>query len=228
MDTIGRLRRVPLFRHLSAAQLEHVAHGSRTQAYRKGDALFRQGRRARACWIVSEGWVHLLRSRAPEDPGHSVMVFTITPAEVLCGLSALDAGSYSVSAIAGTDCVTVRIPAELLTQALLREPAFAYHALRLCTRRIRHIAEQYGSMAEPVAHRIVRAILRLSQQFGRTLPVTHRELAQMSWTTTESAIRIVRTLKRQGSLTGRRGELTIANRTPLQQLLERASGQRMM
>lgn len=65
-------------------------------------------------------------------------------------------------------------------------------------------------MAEPVSTRIVRSILRLRQQFGATLPVTHRELAQMSWATTESAIRIVRRLKQQGYVIGARGRLTIS------------------
>ena len=92
-------------------------------------------------------------------------------------------------------------------------PADTRQAVGPAALRIRHMAEQYGAMAEPVSHRIIRSILRLRQQFGETLPVTHRELAQMSWTTTESAIRAVRQLKRQGALIGRRGQLTVVGST---------------
>ena len=81
------------------------------------------------------------------------------------------------------------------------------------------MAQQYGSMAEPVFYRIVRTLLRLQQQFGTTLPVTHRELAQMSWTTTESAIRVVRKLKQQRYLMGSRGRVLITRPQALERLL---------
>lgn len=200
---------------LSNAQMER---------YKKGATLFRQGERARNMWIVLEGWAHLVRSSEDRDASQGVVLFTITPDEALCGISALEAGVYNLSAIAGTECHVVRIPGKAFNEALREEPGFAYHALRLCARRIQHIAQQYGSMAEPVSDRVIRAILRLSQQFGATLPVTHRELAQMSWTTTESAIRVVRRLKAQGYVTGTRGRLRISDAHMLEQMVEQANG----
>ena len=220
MNTIDRLRQIPLFRHLSTERLEHLAQASDIQTLQRGRMLFRQGQPGSAFWVVVEGWVHLVRSGSVDGPGQGVVIFTITPDEVLCGLSTLETGRYSVSAIAATDGTAIQLPADLFKEALLREAEFSFQVLLLCARRIRHIAEQYGSMAEPVSHRVVRSILRLSQQFGSPMPVTHRELAQMSWTTTESAIRIVRRFKQEGALTGRRGELAIANRAQLERQLK--------
>ena len=154
----------------------------------------------------------------------AVVLFTITPREVLCGISAIESGTYNLSAMAGTDCRVVRIPGEAFNEALRHEPAFTYEALRLCARRIQSITQQYGAIAEPVPRRVVRAILRLRQQFGTTLPVTHRELAQMSWTTTESAIRIVRRLKQRGYMTGTRGRLRITQLKALERLLAQPNG----
>ena len=141
----------------------------------------------------------------------AAVLFTITPREALCGISALESGMYNLSAVAATDCQAIRISGAVFRDALQREPAFAYEALRLCTRRLQNIALQYGAIAEPVSHRVIRAILRLQDQFGRTLPVTHRELAQMAWTTTESAIRVVRRLKQQGYVTGTRNRLQLSH-----------------
>ncbi len=224
MVDVRRLRHIPLFRHLSAQRLEEILSSAQLERYEKGATLFRQGERARDMWVVLEGWVYLVRSSEDDDASRGVVLFTITPEEVLCGISALEAGIYNLSAVAGTDCRVARIAGKAFKEALIHEPGFAYHVLRLCARRLQHIAQQYGSMAEPVSKRVVRAILRLQQQFGVALPVTHRELAQMSWTTTESAIRVVRRLKAQGYVTGTRGRLRIGNAHALEQMVEQANG----
>ena len=213
------VQHIPLFQRLAASSLQQLLAQARIERYEKGAPLFQQGQRAEAFWIVLKGWDHLTRTAALDGASRAVVLFTITPEEALCGISALESGSYNLSAIAGTDCRVVRIPAEAFNAALAHEPGFAYEALRLCARRLRHIAQQYGSMAEPVSHRIVRAILRLQQQFGSRLPVTHRELAQMSWTTTESAIRTVRRLKHHGVVAGSRGQLTIRHRKALEAVI---------
>ena len=215
------LSRVPLFQHLSAHRLNTLRAQAKLQPYAKGAILFRQGLRAESVWIVLDGWVHLIREPAPskEQRAHAVVVFTITPAEVICGLSAIEVGTYTASGIAGTDSRVLRIPHAAFNDALLHESDFAYHVLRLCAHRLRRMAEHTGSMAEPVARRIVRSILQLREQFGATLPVTHRELAQMSWTTTESAIRTVRKLKRDGYVTGTRGQLSVQQPTRLERFL---------
>ena len=219
-----QLRRLPLFQHVSPHRLNDMLSGASVEQYEKGASLFRQGAQAEAIWVVLEGWVHLVRLSESRDASRAVVIFTITPSEVLCGISAIESGTYNLSAVAATDCRVVRIPGEAFRKALIHEADFAYHTLRLCARRLQHIAQQYGSMAEPVSNRIVRAILRLHQQFGATLPVTHRELAQMSWTTTESAIRMVRRLKQQGYVTGMRGQLTISKSNALEQLLMHPNG----
>ena len=209
----------PIVETLSKERQKSFLQATLEERYEKNAVLFRQGDEADYFWIVLEGWVHLVRSPSAHDHARAVVLFTITPREALCGISALGTGRYNMSAVAGTACRVLRIPAETFNAALAAEPAFAYHALRLCARRIQKIAEQYGSMAEPVLQRIIRTLLRLQEQFGDTLPVTHRELAQMSWTTTESAIRTVRALKLRRCLTGRRGKLTITRAERLEQFL---------
>ena len=214
---------LPLLTHLSAGRARRLLAASSPHRFAQGDTLFRQGEAADAIWVIQEGWVHLVRGAKETDGTRRVVIFTITPAEVLCGLSAVAPGSrYHASAVAATACRARCLPAPLFREALTHEPAFAAHVVQLCVRRIQHIAQQYGSMAEPVSHRIVRAILRLADQFGEAIPLTHRELAQMAWTTTESAIRTVRRLKEQGYVSGERGRLVLAQRAALERLLTAA------
>ncbi len=223
MLNVKRLAAVPLFQTLSPPRRQRLSDAAVIEFVKRGVVLFQQGNPAATMWVVLNGWVHLVRSggTAADRP---VVIFTITPAETLCGISALAGGRYSVTAIAGTHCQVARLPAALLTEALTHEAAFTHAVLQLCIRRLQHIAQQYGSMAEPVSHRLIRSLLRLRQQFGATVPVTHRELAQMSWTTTESAIRIVRSLKQQGYVSGTRGQMTIAHPDGLEHLLSGSNG----
>lgn len=215
MET-ATLQRLPLFRRLPPRRLEQLVGDAIMERYEQGATLFRQGERAKSFWIILEGWVHLIRASQNQTPAKAVVLFTITPDEALCGISALGSGVYQLSAVAASPCRALRLPGERFNDALLHEPGFAYESLRLCARRIAHIAQQYGSMAEPVPHRVIRSLLRLRQQFGDRLPMTHRELAQMSWTTTESAIRTVRALKRRGWLAGARGRVDIRNAAALE------------
>ena len=220
------LHHIPLFQRVSTHRLTQMLSEASVERYEKGAPFFHQGDRAEAIWVVLEGWVHLVRSPESGDGSHAVVLFTITPEEVLCGISAIDSDTYNLSAVAATACRAIRIPGAAFREALIREPDFAYQTIRLCARRLQHIAQQYGAMAEPVSKRIIRSMLRLRQQFGTTLPVTHRELAQMSWTTTESAIRMVRRLKQKGFVTGTRGQLTIRNPNALKRLLAPENGHR--
>lgn len=213
------LQRIPLFRHVAPTRLKQLCSAANERQCEKGAVLFRQGDPVDALWIVLKGWVHLLRQPEQGDPARAVVLLTVTPREVVVGVSAIDDGSYSATAVAATTCRLIRIPTGIFRAMLLHEPAFAYETLRLLVRRLRRIAQQYGTMAEPVSHRIIRTILRLQEQFGRTVPMTHRELAQMSWTTTESAIRVVRGLKARQLVTGSRGRLTITRPQGLAKLL---------
>lgn len=220
MITATEMAEVPLLQSLSAAARRQVAQTGVLRRIEKEAFLFRQDQPAEAAWLIREGWVHLVSTPVGQDPAGGVVVATITPEEGLCGLSALDQGRYSVSAVAATACEALRLPAALFRELLRHEPRFAIATLRVCARRLRHMAEQYAEVARPVPQRVVAALLRLQRQFGAAVPLTHRELAQIACTTTESAIRVVRRLKAQGYVAGQRGLLRIEQPAALERLLQ--------
>ena len=208
-----------LLQRIPAKRLARLLAGASVQTSRRGETLFRQGAEAKYAWLVLDGWVHLVRAPEHQDGARGVVLYTVTARDVLCGISSIEPETYTTSGIAASTARVLRLPAASFREALIGEPRFAYEVLRLCASRIRQMAEQYGAMTEPVSHRIARSILRLQRQFGQTLPVTHRELAQMSCTTTESAIRVVRHLKHQGAVAGARGRLTVVQTGALTEML---------
>ena len=215
---------IPLLNTLSAARKEQWRRTTLRELYPKGALLFHQGDPAKYVWLVLEGWVHLVRHEAEHGAPNEAIVFTVTPQEMLCGVSAFEPGRYTVTGRAGTRVETLRIPGPLFIEAVEHEPRFAAAIVRCCAGRIRHMAEMAGGMAGPVPVRVNRALLRLRAQFGDEIPITHRELAQMAWTTTESAIRAVSRLKRDGVITGRRGIMRVERLPQLQRLVQAANG----
>lgn len=211
------LERIALFRNASASAKKRLMDGAVREQYHRGNRLFRQGEEARFIWFVLDGWIHLIRGEKRPGASNAVALFTVTPSDVLCGVSGLSPGTYTATAVAGGDVEVLRIPTELMQKLLKDEPAMAYETLKLCAERLRHMAEHCGKMTQPVQQRIGHTILRLHDQFGDRIPITHRELAQLAWTTTESAIRSVRQLKREGFLEGERGVLKMKRPQALRQ-----------
>src|SRR3989338_5579707 len=107
-----------LFHDPSAPWRKRLLAVAERLPYKKGTRLFQQGEPATAVWMVLKGWVHLVRTPESRDGARAVVLFTITPREALCGVSALEAGHYTASGIAATDSLVLRIPSEVFRAAL--------------------------------------------------------------------------------------------------------------
>lgn len=211
------LKAVPLFRDVPAAALEAIAPGCELRHFRKGDILFKEGQPAESVWLIQRGWVYLVK-RAPL--GVPVTIFTVTPEEVLCGFSAVvDHGTYYASAVAATDTTAIRVPREEFARLLKGQPGFAEQVLVIYHTRMRRMAEAISVASSPVERRLAYTLLRLKSSFGKTIPVTHQELARMAGTRWETSIRTIASFKRKHWLSTSRGKMTILRPDRLKTLL---------
>lgn len=200
---------------LPPAELEQAQKLLTERRCAKGAWVFREGDPATMLWMIVEGWIHLVRRSCS---GRPVTIFTMTPSDALCGLSAFEQGAYTSGAVAATPCRLVGVPGTYVAALIERYPAFAREILALERTRIRHMAEAMTRAHDPVACRLANTLLRLTDQFGPTVPVTHRELAQMAHTTLETSIRVMSRWRSQGLVVTQRGKLTLADPTRLQRL----------
>lgn len=214
MDDI--LAQVPLFRALPQMELENLATTCELRRYRKGETIFEEGRPAEAVWIVRRGWVSLVKGT---PHGGRAMIFAMTSAEPLCGISAFEHGVYSSTAVASTDTQLIKIPAEAFSRLLDRYPVLARQVLAICCQRIRRMAEAISLAQAPVEQRMAYVLLRLRQTFGKTIPITHQELAGMVGTRWETSIRTLSAMKRRGWVASSRGRMTVLAPRTLQALL---------
>ena len=213
---LTRLAHMPLFRMLPEAAVQEVASRGAVWRFRKGEVIFREGQPAEAVWIVLRGWVALRKCAPHGDP---VTIFTMTPKEVFCGISAFEPGNYSATAVAATDAHLLGVPREVIDSLLTRYPAFAKAVLLTCCQRIRHMAESISIAQAPVAERLAYTLLRLRDSFGRTIPVTHQELAGMAGTRWETSIRTLAVMRRKGWVASARGRITLLAPRKLQAVL---------
>lgn len=216
------LSRSALFRHVPPQHLQPVADVSELLRFAKGQIIFEEHEPAEAVWLIQRGWVYLVK-RTPH--GTLATIFTMTPDEAICGVSAFDRGTYSAGAVAATDTQVIKIPADAFAVLLERNPRFAKRVLQTCCNRIRHMAETISLGQAPVESRLAYTLLRLRESFGDTIPVTHHELARMAGTRWETSIRVFSRMKRRGWITSSRGQVTIRQPQRLQQSLRIATDQ---
>ncbi len=211
------LTQIPLFQALPAVQLKQLGERCELRRFRKGEALFKEGQLAESVWLIQRGWVYLVK-RTPL--GVPVTIFTVTPEEVLCGFSAvIDHGAYYASAITATDTTAIRVPREEFARLLKDQPGFAEQVLAIYHTRMRHLAEAISLASSPVERRLAYTLLRLKSSFGKTIPVTHQELARMAGTRWETSIRTIASFKRKHWLSTSRGKMTILRPDQLKALL---------
>lgn len=210
------LGHIPLFRGIPVAERQTIAPLCELRRFRKGEVIFEEGRPATDVWVVKRGWIYLMK-QTPH--GGQVTIFTMTPDEALCGISAFDHGAYAATATAATDTQLIRIPAGAFAELLQRHPAFSQQVLLTCCNRIRHMADAISLAQAPVEVRISYTLLRLRAAFGNTVPVTHQELARMAGTRLETSIRTIAGLKRKGWLATSRGKMTVLHPAKLKGLI---------
>jgi len=210
------LAQCPLFRTLPQTELTNLATTCELRRFRKGETIFAEGQPAEAVWIVKRGWVSLVKGTPHGGPA---TIFAITPAEPVCGISAFEHGTYSATAIASTDTQLIKIPSEAFSRLLDHHPALARQVLAICCQRIRRMAEAISLAQAPVEQRIAYVLLRLRRTFGKTIPMTHQELARMVGTRWETSIRTLSIMKRRGWVASSRGRMTVLVPRRLQVLL---------
>jgi len=194
------------FAGLSASTRRKLQAVAKEQRIRRGECLFREAEPATALWLVRSGWVQLKRKAGNRQ---ELTLDIVTPKDNLCGLSAFFGGRYMGTAVAATPLEAVRIPAAALRTVIGSDVRLTTRIAQLTLARYRHITSAYANAFSSAQHRIAAVLLRLEEDFGRLLPVTRKEVAELSGTTVETAIRVTRQMERKGALRSSRGQIKL-------------------
>lgn len=191
------LRRMPLFRRLSADDRMRIAASSRLVHYARGTSIFAEGDAADAFLAIVEGRVKVFKST---PAGKELILEIFGTGDPLGAVAVYENAAFPASALALDDTTCVRIEQREFFQLLERHPALVRGLLSGLTLRLaeltRRLAELTGARVEA---RFARLFLKLAHQIGRAdrggvfvpMPLSRQELADLTGTTIETAIRIM-------------------------------------
>jgi CRP/FNR family transcriptional regulator, nitrogen oxide reductase regulator len=226
MDRREILAALPVFAGLSDRDWEKIGDLFSERQYQKDDYIFLEGEAPEALYVVKAGKVKVLR-HSPD--GKDVVLRMAGPGMLLGSVAVFDGGGYPGTAQAIEDCAMLVIGRNDCLTLVTRYPVFGLTVINDMGIRLRSSAEQIRSLAvERVEQRIARTLLKLGQTAGADtsegrvieLPLTRQDVADMTGTTVETAIRVMSKFRRDNLIFTRRGKVVLVDLDALQEIAE--------
>jgi CRP-like cAMP-binding protein len=205
IDEIDAVLRVtPVFQKLALADRRKVAEAAAVRRYSKGQIIFEQGTASDAFYTIASGRVKIFRML---PTGKDVILEVFGSGDPIGALAAYDGRPFPASAAALEDTVCVVIPRPVFFRLLEEHPSLVRGLMLGLTHRLveltNRVTELSGARIEP---RFARLFLKLAGEKGREdrggifvpLALSRQELADMTGTTIETAIRIMSRWGKQG------------------------------
>lgn len=211
-------RTVPLFRGLAEEEWALIAPLLHGHCFPKDAYIFFQGDPPDALYVIWMGRVKLVRHT---DNGRDVVLEVLGPGQLIGEMAVLDTRPYSTTAQTLEEVAVVTIARRDFYDMLERYPRVAMAVITELSRRLRMTTEMVRSLAvDRVEQRIARTLLRLSELAGKPydnreaaliidIPLTRQDIAEMTGTTVETAIRIMSRFRKQGLVLSVRGRVVI-------------------
>jgi CRP-like cAMP-binding protein len=220
------LKRIAMFRRVSPDDRQHILHVSELKRFSRGDLIFREGDAADTFLAIVEGRVKVYKT-APN--GREVILEIFGAGDPLGAVAVYENRDLPASALAleDTECVAIRRHDFFLL--LEHHPAMVRALLSGLTLRLAELTRRLAEMtAGRVEARFARLFLKLAEQIGKrdrggvfvAMPLTRQELADLTGTTIETAIRTMSRWQKEDVVRTEKDGFIIANRGALEAAAE--------
>ena len=218
------LRGVPILRTLGPEDRAAVAAISRVRLYTRGEQVFEQGAESDFLPIVVRGRIKVYRS---VEPGRDVILHIVEAGDLLGAVAVARGIPFPASAEAMEDSVLVEVPCAALNELARRAPSVLRGLFAGLTQRLIELTDRIavlsGTRVEP---RFARLFLRLADDIGVVadsdvripLRLSRQELADLTGTTVETAIRIMSRWNKEGFLETDESGFVLRDREALREL----------
>jgi CRP-like cAMP-binding protein len=226
MDRRDVLMALPIFSGLGERDWDKVIDLFSERQYHKDDYIFLEGEAPEALFVVKTGKVKVLRH---STDGKDVVLRVCSTGAMLGTVATFDGSGYPGTAQAIEDCTVLVIARNDVLTLVNRYPVFALAVIADLGVRLRSSAEQIRSLAvERVEQRIARVLLKLGESGGCDvpegrvieMPLTRQDVADMTGTTVETAIRVMSKFRRLNLIRTRRGKVVLIEVEKLQEIAE--------
>jgi CRP/FNR family transcriptional regulator len=215
------LRRIPFFRRLSPELRARVGAVARLKSHDRGDLIFAEGDPSDAFIVIVSGRVKVFKST---PAGKEVILEIFGAGDPLGAVAVYENAPFMASALALEPTQILAIEQRSFFHLLEENPAFVRGLLSGLTIRLaeltRRLSELSGARVEA---RFARLFLKLCEQIGRTerggtfvpMPLSRQELADLTGTTIETAIRIMSRWQKEDVLHTEKDGFVVIDRASL-------------
>lgn len=210
------LQSTPIFRKLSAQDRERLMPHVKVRDYVKGEQIFIEGSPSDCFYAIAKGRVKVFKVT---PAGKDVILEIFGIGDPLGAVAVYEGWPFPASAVALEETTCITIERSAFFQLLENHPTLVRGLLLGLTHRLieltNRLAELSGGRVEP---RFARLFLKLASDMGQktpggtfiAMPLSRQELADLTGTTIETAIRIMsRWSKRRIVLTQKDGFLLV-------------------
>jgi CRP-like cAMP-binding protein len=204
-SALSFFKSVPLFQSLNEGERQLLAPVCRVRVYERGEAVFEEGEPATDLCFVLIGQVKIVKAA----PGRDVILGLFGPGEPVGAVAVFEGKRYPASAIALEPSSVLRVPEREFFATIDAHPEMTRRLLQGLMLRQFEITRRLTDLTGPVEWRIARLFVMLAERLGRrdgaavTIPLalSRQEIADLTATTVESAIRVMSRWGREGLVT---------------------------
>jgi CRP-like cAMP-binding protein len=216
------LAKVSLFRRVSVEDRERLQSVASVRDYDRGDHVFHEGDPSDYFMVVLTGRVKVYK-HAPD--GHDVILEMFGPGGPLGAVATFESRPFPASAAALEPTTCLLIPRPAFFAMLERHPSLVRGLMSSLSLRLIELTTRLGELTGGrVEVRFARLFLKLADQLGRPergglfipLSLSRQELADLTGTTIETAIRIMSRWGKDGVLRTEKDGFVLLDRAALE------------
>jgi CRP-like cAMP-binding protein len=208
MNRLELLQRIPLFATLTADQIASFADRFRVETFAVDTFIFLESDPADRLLVVQDGQVKIIKHSAD---GQESLLEVILPGEMFGGAGILFP-VHPATSVAMTTTTTLSLSREDYLQLIHLFPDIALRIIAILGERLRGAMKMRALSTDRVDIRLAHILLKLCDKVGEPMPVgeitdrgvkinlplSRQDLADMTGTTIETAIRVMSKFRKEG------------------------------
>lgn len=210
-DLASILRRSAVFARVPARDLERLALSARLRRLKRGEFVCRSGDPAGSLFVVVSGRVSI--SRSGWEGGRRSTEFMA--AGDVFGLPALASLTYPNDIQARAPSLVAALPKPEVLALVHRVPVLARTILEALAARLTFLETMLVLAGQPAGRRLASTLVYLREKFGRDVPLSRAEVAEMAGIAPETAMRLLRRFEDAGWVRRRPGGVAVVDEAAL-------------